>query len=268
METQQRAILIIDDEPNLRRSLEIVLTKAGYMVMTAGGGEDARQILQECQIDLVFLDLRMPDINGLDLLPEIHRYYQDLPVLILTGHATLETAIEAVRKGARDYLLKPIDPQTIISRVGEIFNEDDHPRRRREIVDGMKTLLGELSRLEGVTSPDSGILASQKSTYPDRYLSRGVMTLDLHTRQVSVGGKNTSLSPTAFEYLVTLLKHSPEVVASEKLVAEAQNYTSSPAESKEIARWRIHELRKALEIDARRPRMIITVRGVGYRLVV
>ena len=76
-----------------------------------------------------------------------------------------------------------------------------------------------------------------------------------------------TLTPTAFDYLVTLLRHSPETVAYTKLVKESQGYEPTLTEAKEVARWPVHELRKAIEADSRKPQFIITVRGIGYRLV-
>ena len=126
------SILIIDDEPNLRRSLGLILQRSGYSITTASNAYEAIQLLQAGAYDLTFLDIRLPDQNGIQLLPQIKEIYPDMPVLILTAHATLDTAIEAVRLGARDYLLKPIDPEGILSRVESILSEHK-PKRVREI---------------------------------------------------------------------------------------------------------------------------------------
>src|SRR5512136_1462630 len=99
-------ILIVDDEPNLRRSLGLILQRAGYFVTTAANAAEAIQLLQAGAYDLTFLDIKLPDQSGIQLLPQIRDLYPDMPVLILTAHASLDTAIEAVRAGAKDYLLK------------------------------------------------------------------------------------------------------------------------------------------------------------------
>src|SRR5512143_3324234 len=130
MDQASSTILIVDDEPNLRRILAVILQRAGYQVSTAGTGHEAMEQLQANSFDLTFLDLKMPDVNGLDLLPKIRKLHPDMPVLILTAHATLDSAIEAVRGGARDYLLKPIDPPQILLRVSEILSEQGQPTRR------------------------------------------------------------------------------------------------------------------------------------------
>lgn len=261
-------ILIVDDEANLRRSLSLILQKAGYSVTCAANGGEAIQYLQSGAYDLAFLDLKMPDTNGMELLPEIRNMYPDMPVLILTAHATLESAIEAVRKGARDYLIKPIDPPVILSRVDEILAEQRQPKRRREIVSHIQELLAELRQIDGQDPGSTGILMTVSSTDPTRFLQRGPLTLDLHARHIKMGEQFIQLSPTAFDYLVTLLRHSPNPVSYETLVMESQGYKTTLNEARDLARWRIHELRKALEPSPAQPRYIITERGVGYRLVI
>jgi DNA-binding response OmpR family regulator len=82
-----------------------------------------------------------------------------------------------------------------------------------------------------------------------------------------VNGDAILLSPTAFDYLVTLVRHAPNAISYETLVHESQGYKPAPLEAQELARWRIHELRKAIESNSKEPRYIITVRGIGYRLV-
>jgi DNA-binding NtrC family response regulator len=116
-----RKILIVDDEVNLLKTLGLILSKAGYDVIRAKDATTANRILQTTACSLVFLDLRLPDADGLDLLASIHCQYPDTSVIILTGYPTLETEATAREKGARAYLKKPIDPTQIIHCVQEIF---------------------------------------------------------------------------------------------------------------------------------------------------
>jgi DNA-binding response OmpR family regulator len=266
--TSTHTILVIDDEPLLRHTLTLILQRAGYQVTQAADGNAALQCLQAGAYDLAFLDLKLPDTNGLSKLPEIRRRHADMPVLILTAHATLESAMEAVRQGARDYMLKPIDPKHILARVGEVLAEQQQPRRRREIVTQVQELLAELRQVEGAETPAREEVNALPATDAARFLIRGKLTLDLHTRHVLLDSKYVPLPPSTFDYLVTLMRHSPKAVPYEVLVREAQAYTLSRGEAREMARWQIHEIRKALEIDPRHPHYIITVRDVGYRLVV
>jgi len=261
------SILIIDDEPNLRRSLGLILQRAGYTVTTAANAAEGLHLLQAGAYDLAFLDIKLPDQNGIQLLPQIRDIYPEMPILILTAHATLDTAIGAVRLGARDYLLKPIDPQTIIERVQCILSEHK-PRRRKEITNQLQELLTELQSINGKDGISGSLDRPASTTDPARYLKCGGLTLDRHTHSVQIQDSNFYLPPTTFDYLVTLARHSPQAVTYEKLVSESQGFQQiSRAEAREISRYQMHEIRKVLEPDPRHPQLIITVRDVGYRLV-
>ena len=119
--TSQATILVVDDEENLRRTLALILQREGYNVITAASVKEARGCLEGGAFNLVFLDVKLPDGSGLTLLSEMRDRHPDLPVLILTAHDKLGVALEAVRYGARDYLLKPVDPPILISRAKEVL---------------------------------------------------------------------------------------------------------------------------------------------------
>ena len=262
-------ILIVDDEENLRKTLSRILTKAGYSVTTASNGEEGLGLLQAGAYDLAFIDLLMPGIGGVELLQKIHVIYPEMPVLILTAHATLETAIEAVREGARDYLLKPADPQLILDRVKEVLDEQRQPYRQREILGQIQNLVSELHGIsQSAEELPENIINIRPPTDPTRFLQQGRFILDLHARHLMLDDKYIQLSPSNFDYLATLLRHSPNPVTYEVLVRESQGYELTRNEAREMARWRIHELRKAIELDQKNPVHLITVRGSGYRLVV
>jgi DNA-binding response OmpR family regulator len=262
------SILIIDDEPNLRRSLGMILQRAGYIITTASNAAEAIQVLQAGAYDITFLDIKLPDQSGIQLLPQLRKLYPEMPILILTAHATLDTAIEAVRQGARDYLLKPVDPEIILSRVEGVLDET-RPKRRREITSQLQSLVAELQTIDGLEAQAINIPdKSLASTDPARYLKCGPLVLDRHTHSVQYNDSNTTLPPSTFDYLVTLARHSPHPVTYEKLVQESQGYEHlSRAEAREISRWQMHEIRRLLESDPRHPQLIITVRDLGYRLV-
>ncbi len=263
------SILIVDDEENLRLTLSRILNNAGFTVTTASSGEDALRLVQAGGYDLTFIDLLMPGIGGLDLLAELRKLYPEMPVLILTAHATLESAIEAVRQGARDYLVKPADPQMIIERVNEILEEQKQPQRLREIVSQIQNLVAEMNQFTQAGGEDQvNPLSMVPPTDPMRFLQRGKFVLDLHARHFMLDGEYISLSPTNFDYLVTLVRHAPNPVTYEALVRESQGYDVTRVEAREMARWRIHELRKAIEEDSKNPKYLITIRGSGYKLAI
>ena len=262
-----RKILVIDDEPYLRLTLGAILQKAGYQVFMAENCTIALASMQENCFDLAFLDLKMPDINGLELLPKLHQIDNGLPVLILTAHAALDSALEAIKQGARDYLVKPVDPPTLLLRVSEILAEQQQPHRRREIVNQVQNLLLELHQMDrdyGISPAMPPIVAAID---PERYLQKGSITIDLHTRHVMVDVNPIHLPSSSFDYLVTLMRHSPKEVTFQALVQESQGYDLGKFDAREMTRWHIHKIRKAVEIDSSDPQIVITVRDVGYRFV-
>ena len=264
----QNTILIVDDEERLRLSLSLILQKENYRVQTAANAEEALHCLLSQEYDLMFLDLNLPGMNGIDLLLEIHRQFPHLPVLILTAHAALETAIQAVRLGARDYLVKPAEPVLILTRVAEILGEREQPVRKREIVEKIQDLLAELQNMDGEDSSSAKTFATLPPVSAARFLRKGNFDMDLHARHVLLNGKYIPVTNIYFDYLGTLLRHAPKAVAYKTLVKESQGYDLDLASARDMARWRIHELRKMLEADPRRPQYILTVRGTGYRLVI
>ncbi|HAY85727.1 MAG TPA: DNA-binding response regulator [Chloroflexi bacterium] len=262
-------ILIVDDEENLRMTLSRILTKAGFNVTTASSGEEALRLIQAGAFELAFIDLLMPGIGGLALLAELRKLYPEMPVLILTANATLESAIEAVRQGARDYLVKPADPQLLIARVKSILEEQRQPQRQREILNQIQKLVSELNQYtRSMDDTPPNPLNLVLPTDPARFLQCGPFVLDLHARHLTQHGEYIPLSPTNFDYLVTLVRHAPNPVTYEVLVRESQGYEMTRAEAREMARWRIHELRRAIEQDTKKPRYLITVRGSGYKLTI
>jgi two-component system response regulator AtoC len=110
---EKKQVLIVDDEPNLRRILQAQLTRDGYDVLTAEDGEQGLHLLGEHHIDLIVTDLKMPKIDGMQLLREALREQPDLPVVMITAHGTVDTAVEALKLGAFDYLTKPFDKDDV-----------------------------------------------------------------------------------------------------------------------------------------------------------
>ena len=266
--TPQNTILIVDDENRLRQSLSIIFQKENYRVDGAADAEEALDILKVHEYDLMFLDLSLPGMSGIELLLEVHRQFPHLPVLILTAHAALESAIQAVRLGARDYLIKPVEPVVLLTRVREILAESQQPARKKEIVGQIQALLAELQQMEGDGTTPTSTLAALPSADPARFLRKGVFELDLHARHATLNGRYIPVTGMYFDYLATLLRHAPKAVAYQTLVKESQGFDVGVPEARDLTRWRIHELRKVIEADPERPRYILTLRGTGYRLAI
>jgi len=258
-------ILIIDDEASLRKTLARILQQAGFEVTTAENGEQGLSFLQGANFDLVYTDLRMPGFAGLDVLSLIHERYPTLPVILFTAQPDVNSAVEALRRGASDYLLKPLKPEVIIEKTKTMLASQQKEKRKREIMMQMDALQAELKSLEKGESVE--IISTQANPSADRFLKRGALTLDLHARRVGIGERIINLPPTSFDYLLVLARHTPDVVDYQTLVAEAQGYQADAREAQELTKWHIHELRQAIETDARAPSYLINVRGMGYRLV-
>jgi two-component system, OmpR family, alkaline phosphatase synthesis response regulator PhoP len=256
-------ILIIDDEATLRQTLARILQQAGFEVTTAENGEQGLSFIQTTDFDLIFMDLRMPGIAGMDALKLIHASFPNLPVVLFTAQPDLNSAVEALRNGATDYLLKPLKPQAVIERAQSILANQQRENRKREIALQIEALQMELKSL---TSGQTGPLQTA-SLGKDRFLKRGALVLDLHKRRLLINEQTINVPPTSFDYLLVLARHSPNVVNYQMLVAEAQGYQTDSREAQELTKWHIHQLRQAIEQDARNPSYLINVRGAGYRLV-
>ncbi len=263
-----KRILIVDDEANIRMTLAAILQGVGYQVTTAGDGASALEQFQRRQFDLVFLDLRMPDTDGMTLFRELRRVQPDAAVIILTGHATLDSAVEGVRLGARDYMFKPVNPDRILERTREILAERDQAQRQRELYDNLEGLLDAFKSTGQPRPPTDQASPGTRKEDHSRRLVRGALVLDLHTRELSVSGRTAPLTEGSFHYMETLMRHAPDAVPYQALVSESQGYQLDRREAQEMARWWIHQLRKSIEENPSAPTYILTVRGVGYRLAV
>ncbi len=258
-------ILVIDDEPALRKTLARILQRAGFEVTSAESAEQGLAFLETTKFDLVYLDLRMPGLAGLDALTIIHANNPTLPVILFTAQPDLTSAVEALRRGATDYLLKPLKPETILERTRSVLALQQKERRKSEIQMQIEALQAELKSLEGNAEASSAPAAQDASS--GRFLKRGALLLDLHTYRVTIGERAASLPPTSFNYLLVLARHAPHVVDYQTLVAEAQGYETEAREAQELAKWHVHHIRQAIETDSRNPALLINVRGTGYRLV-
>jgi DNA-binding response OmpR family regulator len=282
-------ILVIDDEESLRHTLGRVLRQAGYEVTTASDGNEALRLIHAgyegaSPYDVVYLDIRLPGMDGLQILKEIrqmeaagmaHRAGQahrageaqsHLPVILLTAYGSLTTALEALRLGATDYLLKPLDPEVLVARTRIILEEQAVERRRQEVREQIAALQEELRSLEAgrlTNSPPEGLPASG-----DRFFKSGPLILDLQARRATFREAVLALPPAAFDYLSVLARHAPDVIPYQTLVTEAQGYQADRLEARELSKWHIHAIRQALEPNPNQPRYLLNVRGTGYRLVV
>ncbi len=116
------SILIVDDEEIIRESLSFILTKEGYRVREAANGRIALEILREDSFDLVLTDLEMPEMKGIELLEQVARFSPETLVVIITAYGSIDTAIAALRKGAVDYILKPVEFDELLVKMQRLLS--------------------------------------------------------------------------------------------------------------------------------------------------
>lgn len=251
-------ILIVDDEPNIRKILCRTLARSGWDPETACDGEEAITKISLELYDLVLLDLHMQPIDGLGVLEEIRKVDPDTVVIILTAHGSLDSAVEALRLGAYDYLFKPAAPDTIRNRVSEGLQYRQQALQRRRLlsqIDTLKTLLADLDESEGVSPPTGS---------SDRFLRSRDLVIDRAHRTAILGGSLLDLTTTEFDVLVRLVENSPTPVSPSVLVRYSLGYEVEEREARDIIKWHIHQLRSKIEPAKDKPQYIVTVRYKGY----
>ena len=120
-----KKILVIDDETIVRRSCERTLTPEGYEVISTASGREGIELLEKEPFAIVLLDLKMPDMDGIEVLKKIKERWPDTKVIMITGYSTVETAVQALRLGAYNHIEKPFTPNTLLAAVKEVFETAD-----------------------------------------------------------------------------------------------------------------------------------------------
>jgi len=193
-------------------------------------------------------------------------------VIVLTGHATLDTALEALRQGAHDYLFKPCKVVELRESIRTALLKRQQRLQQHE-------LLGQLMQhLADLGTPSPAASAAQPPTLAEppvtlhptedeaRFLKRGKLIVDLMRHVITLDGRILELSPTEFALLAYLVSEFPRVVSSHELVRAAQGYECEPWEARETLRYHIHRIRRKVRSVASHADLIRTVRGVGYTL--
>ncbi len=140
----EKRILVVDDERNMRETLQHILNEEGYRVLTASSGDDALRQLAQQEVHLMLIDARMPGIDGFELLDRARKNYPDIPVVMITAYATPKLAVRAIKGGAHDYIAKPFEPEELLSTL-------DHALSHQQLLDENRALKGLLSQRYQVT---------------------------------------------------------------------------------------------------------------------
>jgi two-component system KDP operon response regulator KdpE len=220
-------ILVIDDEPQIRRFLDISLRAQGYRVALAGDAASGLAELATQGADLVILDLGLPDRDGHDVLRDL-RQWSAVPVIVLTVRSGESEKVAALDAGANDYVAKPFGVRELMARVRALLRSH-------------------------AVSPDASPL------YDD-----GSLRVDLARREVSVDGQPVVLSRKEYALLALLVRHAGRVVTQPQLLREVWGPTHQ--DDTHYLRILVAKLRQKLGDDASAPRWIATEPGVGLRL--
>jgi two-component system, OmpR family, KDP operon response regulator KdpE len=222
-------ILIVDDEPQIRRVLRVALIASGYEVLDARSGEEALDRVRDVPPDLILLDMNLPGISGLETCREI-RSTSTVPIVMLSVRNSGKDKVSALDAGADDYVTKPFDMTELLARI--------RAGLRRTKVSG----------------PDE-----------PKTLSLGNLEIDFEKREVTVGTANVHLTPREFDLLRCLVKSAGQPVSHRRLlqVVWGPDYGNEV----EYLRVFINQLRKKIEATPSRPQHLLTEPRVGYRFV-
>ena len=219
-------ILLVDDEPGLRRTLSDRLRKEGYAVDTAANGNIALELARKGHYDIVILDLNLPAKDGLQVCQELRREGQNVAVLMLTARDSMADKITGLKSGADDYMTKPFESAELLARIEAL-----------------------LRRLRG----DSGA----------EELAFGDVVVRPRAGQVLRAGRPVRLSAQEFKLLVHLVRHAGVVLSRDELLDAVWGYQATP-ETRTVD-VHVSWLRQKLEPDPHNPKYIVTVYGLGYR---
>jgi len=256
------SVLIVDDEINIRKGLRTMLSKDGHTIRDAGSGEEALEIVQSFACEAAIIDIRMPGMQGTELLYELKALRPFLAVILLTGHGTLRTAMTAIQEGAYNYLLKPAKPDNLRQSVREAVIVSRRQRQEAQLINSLRSGLQQLETLPSGVAVDADLPGRERTAV---YLV-GALHIDDRAHSVRRAGEEINLTPSEYDVLLVLAQHPGQVVDYVTLVKLGLEYEAEPWEAKELIKRHIYTLRLKLEPEPTAPRYIRNVRAVGYRL--
>ena len=262
-------ILVVEDEANIRSLLEDMLTRDGYHVETVESGEVALKRISLQIFDLALIDLKLPGIDGIELMARLRQQLPEIVVIVLTAHASLETAVEALRQGAHDYLFKPCKTAELLESVGKGLLKRQSEVRKRDLLSQLDTLTSSLEDIRAtMTSEHDAPPAemAQPVAAQRRFLQSGELVIDLLHHVVTLDSCPLEVTATEFDLLVYMLNQAPRVVPPQELIREVQGYASEQWEASDTVRSHIYHIRQKIKEATGRTDIIRTVRGVGYTI--
>ncbi len=235
-------ILVVDDEPVSRQSLSDILKLEGYLVSALPNGQVAVEHIRTHPVDLMIVDLRMPGMDGLEVIQVVNQISPETEVILLTAYGSTDTAIQALRLRIHDYLLKPASPVQVLSSVKKGLS-----RRTARL----KAKSGTVDSID-IDEPIS-VINLKDGTF-----------VDLSRRLIKNKNKTEHLTPAEGRLLRILMENPGKVFSHRELVLLVQGYDTSQREAPEILRPLVSRLRHKLEQFPVLSERVTSVRGTGY----
>lgn len=245
-------ILVVDDEAVILKFLVRVLKREGYTVYPASNGLEALRVLDHFSIDLLLTDIKMSEMDGISLLKEGRARFPDMAIILLTGHATVESAVVALQEGAFNYLLKPVKNEDLITAVQEALQKQDREKQR--------------NRLEALAVNFAKTLDYRMTTAKTETLEFKALRIDKSTHIAVIEEEVLDLTPTEFRLLWALCETPGQTFDYVHLVHVACGYLCDRQAAREIIGTHVRNLRQKLAEHPDHPIAIESVWGVGYRL--
>ena len=230
MTTIGKRILIIEDDPSFSRAINHIVEKEGYDVSTASNGMTGLRMVKENLPDLLILDVMLPGMDGLSVCRELKQCPETraMPIIMISAKRDEADVVVGLKLGADDYMIKPFSYKELLARVKAALH-----RARRT--------------------------ATRDSTYEN-----GSLSVDLEKHIVKVNGEHVFLTPLEYKLLAVLVEEAGQVVEHETLLRRVwgQQYENR----RQYLKLYIWYLRQKIEEDPSNPKLILTERGIGYRL--
>lgn len=243
---RKEKILIVDDDRVVQSLLGRILTLDNYEVESMRTAEEAIIALEKDKFDAMILDLELPGMSGIEFLDRLPQKYNDMPLIILTAHGSLDSAIRAIRFKVSDYLLKPV--------------------KREDVLKSIKKAIIENRIEQNEKSKDSIKTQGEKYIQSDEIKPYGNVIINFNKRLVIENDHSISLTNNETKILYTLIQNQHRVISHGDLVKATQGYDIGMIEAAKILRPVICRLRKKLEIIRAGDHWIQNIRGTGYLL--
>lgn len=228
----KKRILVVEDEKQIAKILKIELEFEGYEVVVAYDGKSGLQAALIDQLDLILLDVMLPEMNGIEVLRKIRVENSVLPVILLTARNMTMDKVTGLDQGANDYITKPFEMEEVLARIRSCLRQNS--------------------------------IAVKASQSEESLLSIRDLTVNLDTREVIRGEASITLTPKEFDLLAYLLSNKNKIVTRENIILHVWGYEYE-GETNVIDVF-IRHLRKKIEEGFSDPTIIQTIRGIGYTI--